>query len=388
MARNIISLAKGTVAPSCSSCHQDHQGRDTSLLRVADTACTNCHRDIKRHIDGKPQSMSKPVNVTVFDQQHHPEFISAQKDPGHLKFSHYRHPDARIGQQSRRGENDLDLGPDFRSGPARQHTGVAPGKATIRPYSSIADRAINSMAAISACRMAGASPSASPPRPAGDYMLPIIYENQCQACHPLYKSPGIVQHRKTTEEIRVELRRAIAEGYLDGSPELLAQAAIPPEPLPNARPAEDEKVARRMHDKLEIAEKMLAPPHRRKVPRSGVAGSRGCGRSFRRKCHRSPTRAWLPAGGGAALGRIGQPPHRLHEVASFFPHYQLQPPPAADVKVCCDMACHLAGGETLSRFLDELGRQFPGQVCSSRASCLGRCDGRDRGFHQRSDQPE
>jgi NADH:ubiquinone oxidoreductase subunit F (NADH-binding)/NADH:ubiquinone oxidoreductase subunit E len=85
---------------------------------------------------------------------------------------------------------------------------------------------------------------------------------------------------------------------------------------------------------------------------------------------------YLPAEELRALSeRIGQPLHRLHEVASFFPHYQLQPPPAADVKVCCDMACHLAGGETLSRFLDELGRQFPGQVSVKRASCLGRCDG-------------
>jgi NADH:ubiquinone oxidoreductase subunit F (NADH-binding)/NADH:ubiquinone oxidoreductase subunit E len=85
---------------------------------------------------------------------------------------------------------------------------------------------------------------------------------------------------------------------------------------------------------------------------------------------------YLPAEQLRALSeRIGQPLHRLHEVASFFPHYQLQPPPAADVKVCCDMACHLAGGETLSKYLDELGRQFPGQVSVKRASCLGRCDG-------------
>ena len=73
--------------------------------------------------------------------------------------------------------------------------------------------------------------------------------------------------------------------------------------------------------------------------------------------------------------RTGEPLHRLHEVASFFPHYQLQPPPAAEVKVCCDMACHLAGGETLCRCLDEAGKQARGQVAVKRVSCLGRCDG-------------
>ena len=74
--------------------------------------------------------------------------------------------------------------------------------------------------------------------------------------------------------------------------------------------------------------------------------------------------------------RIRQPLHRLHEVASFFPHYQLQPPPAAEVKVCCDMACHLAGGESLCRHLEEVGKQARGQQVSvKRVSCLGRCDG-------------
>ena len=64
----------------------------------------------------------------------------------------------------------------------------------------------------------------------------------------------------------------------------------------------------------------------------------------------------------ALAERIEQPLHRLHEVASFFPHYQLQPPPAAEVKVCCDMACHLAGGESLCRHLEEAGKQAGGQI--------------------------
>jgi formate dehydrogenase beta subunit len=89
---------------------------------------------------------------------------------------------------------------------------------------------------------------------------------------------------------------------------------------------------------------------------------------------------YLPADELRALSeRIGQSLHRLHEVASFFPHYQLQSPPAADIKVCCDMACHLAGGESLCRHLDEVGKQAQGsgqgQVSVKRVSCLGRCDG-------------
>ncbi len=265
-------LAKGTVAPGCSSCHQDHQGRDASLLRVADAACTNCHQDIKRHIDGKPQSMSAPVNVTVFDQQHHPEFTSAQKDPGHLKFSHYRH--LTPGLVNNPGEEKTIWTLARISDPAQRERYRRPGQSDDSPVQLNCGSCHQLDGGdFGVPRVAGASPSASPPRPAGDYMLPIIYENQCQACHPLYKSPGIVQHRKTTEEIRVELRRAIAQEYLDGSPELLAQF-IPPEPLPNARPAEDEKVARRMHDKLEIAEKMLAQEYCGKCHEAASPGPR------------------------------------------------------------------------------------------------------------------
>jgi NADH:ubiquinone oxidoreductase subunit F (NADH-binding)/NADH:ubiquinone oxidoreductase subunit E len=73
--------------------------------------------------------------------------------------------------------------------------------------------------------------------------------------------------------------------------------------------------------------------------------------------------------------RTGEPLYRLHEVASFFPHYQLHSPPAAEVKVCCDMACHLAGGESLCRHFEELDKQAPGRIAVKRVSCLGRCDG-------------
>jgi NADH:ubiquinone oxidoreductase subunit E len=43
--------------------------------------------------------------------------------------------------------------------------------------------------------------------------------------------------------------------------------------------------------------------------------------------------------------------HRLHEVASFFPHFHLNPPTAVEVKVCGVMGCHLTGSEQLCRHL-------------------------------------
>jgi len=86
---------------------------------------------------------------------------------------------------------------------------------------------------------------------------------------------------------------------------------------------------------------------------------------------------YLPAPQLKALSeRILQPLYRLHEVASFFPHFHLQPPPSVEVKVCCDMACHLAGGASLIQHVQSIGEQIGGRkIAVTRASCLGHCDG-------------
>src|SRR5829696_715154 len=70
------------------------------------------------------------------------------------------------------------------------------------------------------------------------------------------------------------------------------------------------------------------------------------------------------------------PLHRIHEVASFFPHYRLEKPVGLEVKVCRDMACHLRGAPRwrmkLERLAEELG---PDRLRIGGASCLGHCDG-------------
>ena len=74
----------------------------------------------------------------------------------------------------------------------------------------------------------------------------------------------------------------------------------------------------------------------------------------------------------AELGvRLGH----LHEVASFFPHFRLSEPPAAEVLVCRDMACHLNGADRLT---EDLRRRLAGVARSgvhvAGVSCLGQCD--------------
>jgi len=72
--------------------------------------------------------------------------------------------------------------------------------------------------------------------------------------------------------------------------------------------------------------------------------------------------------------RLGTPLYRLNEVASFFPHFRLEPGPKVEVLVCHDMACHLRGGNALRA---ELQTQYPDggkDVAVRPVSCLGRCD--------------
>ena len=84
---------------------------------------------------------------------------------------------------------------------------------------------------------------------------------------------------------------------------------------------------------------------------------------------------YLPTGELRALSeRINTPLHRLHEVASFFPHYRMQPPAAVEVRVCRDMSCHLRGSVGLRRNLEALANELGESVVVEGVSCLGQCD--------------
>ena len=69
--------------------------------------------------------------------------------------------------------------------------------------------------------------------------------------------------------------------------------------------------------------------------------------------------------------RANVPLYRLQAVASFFPHFHLSPPRKVTLRVCRDMACHLAGSQEMLGVFQSLGNA---QVTVEGASCLGRCD--------------
>ena len=72
----------------------------------------------------------------------------------------------------------------------------------------------------------------------------------------------------------------------------------------------------------------------------------------------------------------GIPLYEIHGVASFYPHFRLQPPPEATLRVCTDLSCHLQGAcevlETLRETVDYAGLD---EWEVTGVSCLGQCDG-------------
>jgi len=89
---------------------------------------------------------------------------------------------------------------------------------------------------------------------------------------------------------------------------------------------------------------------------------------------------YLPAEELHALAtRLHIPLYQLQGVASFYPHFYLQPPARAEVRVCGDMSCHLNGGTRLLQGLEARFAGAPGDageksVNVRHVSCLGRCD--------------
>jgi len=89
-------------------------------------------------------------------------------------------------------------------------------------------------------------------------------------------------------------------------------------------------------------------------------------------------RGYLPDDELVKLSKdTGTPLYRLQEVASFFPHFRQEwnKPPEVEVKICRDMACHLAGASRFLHAPDSLKQlESPGKVEIVGTSCLGRCD--------------
>ncbi len=83
--------------------------------------------------------------------------------------------------------------------------------------------------------------------------------------------------------------------------------------------------------------------------------------------------------------RLAVPLYRIHEVASFYPHFRVfaneaeeareqAKLPSCEVAVCRDMACRLRGSAQVAAQLRALPATKNGSLSVHEVSCLGRCD--------------
>ncbi len=87
-------------------------------------------------------------------------------------------------------------------------------------------------------------------------------------------------------------------------------------------------------------------------------------------------RGYLPRSALEALShRTSIPLATLYGTASFYSNFRLQgPPPAAAIRVCTSLPCHLNGARRLLASLRERGASKGGSVEVSAGACLGLCD--------------
>jgi predicted CXXCH cytochrome family protein len=219
---------------ACAECHRDHQGRDASLVRIADDNCTRCHEDLAAHRVTPPTAVggSSADRIRSFPD-HHPEFRPTE-DPGRLAFDHKRHlePGRAVGADGQPFHFQLE------------------------------------------CR------SCHQPDNDGALMKPVLYEAHCRSCHPLNFDPNdpsrTVRHGQQPSQVVAELTGIYSAGAAQPDSPLLRPAARP-RPLPG-RTAKEVGSSRDEAIDVRVAAAVrslfvAAPP---RDPKAAPADRRGC----------------------------------------------------------------------------------------------------------------
>jgi hypothetical protein len=225
-----------TGVPPCGSCHSDHRGRETSLARMDDSSCIQCHGALTTFRMGDAGPLTFAASVTRFDGNpaHHPEFRWLSNvlmgDPGQVIFNHKLHL-----------AHGLTSGPEV-----KPFTFAQLPEAARKRYGWKQHQDVNSAVqlACASCHLldseefratsglAGSWPIGS----AGAYMLPVSYANNCRDCHPLPFDPKLpereVRHGVQPPGVLDQLRTLYAAQAVETNPRLLGRP-IPRQSLPD-----------------------------------------------------------------------------------------------------------------------------------------------------------
>jgi predicted CXXCH cytochrome family protein len=253
----------------CTSCHREHQGRRADLVRVADAHCTRCHDNLDAHLHGQTKSKYESFQGGFAN---HPEFQilrKEEKDPGQVEFNHKLHmmPGLRKQLDSSVPFTLADLPTEWRERYRR------PGQTEKGPL-QLECASCHRLDATSA--VAGLP---QPARPSGAYMLPVTYEQHCQACHPLHIESKMekdrpaqrltLRHRQQPAEIHTLLEGYYLDQFVKG-------ALIPSDPRQRPLPG---KLPLTKEDK-QLAQALI-------VTKVAQAEKLAFGKNTCQECHRS-----------------------------------------------------------------------------------------------------
>ncbi|MFM9960118.1 MAG: cytochrome c3 family protein [Planctomycetaceae bacterium] len=224
--------------PSCASCHQEHDGRLASLLRMDDATCTKCHDDLNAHlVVANPQAYG---NVTRFDLVH-PTFRSLEKkDPGTIRFTHGHH---------------LAAGLKFSPDDKKVSMTVAELSQEDRVRLRVDKQSETDLVQLDCA-------SCHQPDPTGQYMRPVTFEENCRACHALEFEPGtnakkVVPHGLSPVAVREFLRSAYLREYVEQNPGVMEKKIARHPVMGNVPEPESEKAKVWVDKKASEAEKHL-----------------------------------------------------------------------------------------------------------------------------------
>ena len=253
--------------PGCTACHVEHRGQNASLLRSPDGQCTSCHADLHKNLGPKASAAVLDVaDVGGFNKASHPEFRIAQGpsvDPRRLKFNHKLHLTPGFRRTEGGEAFTLDkVDSRYRSLYGSQDHPQDPVQLECRSCHQLDSRDFSPGPDV-----LGTVPrnAVTPARPPGATMLPIVYEQHCQACHPLTfeqaegpnggPQAAVVPHRQQPGQIHRFLEAFYFERLQKDKPDLLQQ---PFPPLPG-KPvqAEQRVLADVLSDRVQRAERQL-----------------------------------------------------------------------------------------------------------------------------------
>ncbi len=221
--------AAGKNLLACAECHRDHRGSDASLISMDETSCTSCHRDLSKYAGLK--TTAKSVTRFSANENEHPAFTPPAgvpgPDSGMVKFNHARHLTAGIRLDPKSDPftfADLDERDRTRYGwkPGRDREAVQLRCETCHRL----DRATPST---------GTTLAVTAPRNSGDSILPVSYENDCRACHPITfdakASNRTLPHGLKIPQIIEQLTEFYEAQAVKDDPAILRRP-VPPRPIP------------------------------------------------------------------------------------------------------------------------------------------------------------